>query len=150
MSEPWTLRVLRAFRDEMNDARPAGVPTGHIGWPIPGGGEGAYAPFVFFDRDQISVNDGATSHRMTVVTGVVFRKDPSVVTEAELEQAVVGYYAMRAQLATAADKVTSDFNGRFEGVAEPHPEDQGVRPSDADDFDGTCAIGERWLVQGTE
>jgi hypothetical protein len=149
-NKPWLLRVLRAFRAEMNAGRIAGVPEVLIGWPHPAMNEGRMAPFVWFAADPVEVVDGREIHRGTeIVTGIVFRSDGSNRDESELEQAIAAYYAMRAQLGLAIENDTSGFNAAFEGLAQPDAEKGGIQPTGANDFDGTSVIGERWLVQGT-
>lgn len=153
MSTPWTLSVLRAFRDVMDGAtNRASVPSAFIGWPGSAGfpHDGRYRPFVWFERDAMDVFDGVTNHELTVVTGIVFDTDAGKASETELEQAIAAYYPMRAAIATAAETRSSDFNSTWAGVAQPEPNDRGVRPSGDDDYDGRSTIGERWLVVGKE
>jgi hypothetical protein len=149
VTDCWTLTVLWAFRDAMDAVKPAGIPDTFIGWPAArANADGAWSAFVWFDRDRITTHDGADNHELTVVTGIVFHKDPSKTTQTELEQATATYYAMRSAIAEQADNDDSDFNSGWAGVAEPADEEDGVRPSGAQDFDGTSAIGERWKVTG--
>ena len=146
--EPWSLKVLRAFRDAMDAVKPADVPDAFIGWPHLAMTEGPWSPFVWFDPDVIDVVDGADNHMMTVVTGIVFRKDNSIIDQQILEQAIAAYYEMRNAIAQQAEDDESAFNAAFNGYASTHPDDGGVRPSGAKDYDGTCSMGERWLVTG--
>lgn len=147
----WTLRVLRAFRDAMNDDKPADVPECRIGWPHRGMNEGPYQPFVWFDRDPITFGEELEQHEgLEVVIGVICSNDPSKVGETELEQAIDTFYGMRQTLAEAAHDDDSHFNHQFDGAAFPDPQQGGVRPSDGKhDFDGRCVIGERWKVIGS-
>ena len=97
----WSIDVLKAFRDTMNEGKADGTPEAAIGWPV---GKfvihGRYRPFVWFHVDDVAVADGQTSHSMVVVTGIVFHgKDPSVTDQSEPETAKSAYYAMRAALA---------------------------------------------------
>ncbi len=82
------------------------------------------------------------------LVAIVFFKDHGKTSESELEQAIDTYYAMRRNLAIEIENDASHFNSLFEGLAMPDPKNGGVKPTDADDFDGTCAIGERWTVVG--
>jgi hypothetical protein len=146
----WLLRVLRAFRDEMNSGKPAKAPDAYIGWPHRAMNKGPYAMFVWFAADPIRFEDGREIHDgAEVVTGIVFFKDEGKVSETELEQAIATYYAMRRSLAIGIEDDDSHFNSQFEGLAFPAQDKGGIRPSDGDDFDGTSVIGERWTVTGS-
>lgn len=149
-TDAWLLRVLRAFRDTMNNGTVLGAPGAVIGWPTRAMNQGAYQPFVWFARDPISFDDGVEHHSATqIVTGIVFFTDQGKNSESELEQAINAYYAMRRELAADIENKDSHFNSLFEGLAMPADEDHGVQPTPGGDFDGHSVIGERWKVIGT-
>jgi len=117
------------------------------GWPTPGERSGPWWPFVWFRSDVPVRHDGATNHTLTVVTGIVVRRDPSL-DQAELLQALDAYYPMRNAIVDDAEDADSPFNAGWAGFAQAA--DSGIEPADGDDFDGVMTIGEDWTVLGKE
>lgn len=151
LPEPWALKVLKAFRDEINRHKPEGVPDAFIGWPRGSSIEGSYAPFVWFENDPLTEGDGVETHEGTpVVTGMIFKADRGNINQTDLEQGMRLYYEIHRLLMVAARDNDSDFNQGWPGIARPAPSSGGITPSDAADFDAEMSIGERWLVTGAE
>lgn len=143
--------MLRAFRDQINRDKPAGVPDAFIGWPRGRSIAGPYTPFVWFEQDPIDRSEEREDHSgLIVVTGVIVKADQGVVDQSELEQAIVTYYAIRASLLDAMHDQDSDFNAGWPGIADSSSDGSGVTPSDADGFDAEMSIGERWRVVGSD